>query len=127
MSVNIDGNEFIFSNENASGGFSVNLMLKKMGMSPLVTLKKGGANENNLTDLFGDSIVVPNWLLTLNDKTGGNKYNHDKAEDDDEDEDINDDTHDKLLKLVNPHSKSNTKKTTRRLLKKSLKKTRKTK
>jgi len=111
MSVNIDGNEFIFSNENASGGFSVPLILQKMGGDTLN--KTGGYNVKEGLNLFEETTAVPSWLLTLN---GGNSNGHTKYEDTETDEEIEDELHDKLLKLATVSKNKN--RPTRKITKK---------
>ena len=66
----IDANEMVFNNDKEngihSGGFSVNSIMMKGGMKPIITLntettQKGGMN--NVSDIFND-LVVPNWALS---------------------------------------------------------------
>jgi len=112
-----------------SGGFNVNSMILKQGLSPIVTLNSdiqtGGVNQ--VSDLF-QHIVVPNWIFAFPMKRGGSKnvtqhlpeeddtndyddddddYDDDDDDDDDadvtnatNDEVIEDDIHNKLLSLV---------------------------
>jgi hypothetical protein len=118
----IGANEFVFNNDKEggihSGGFSVNSIMMKGGISPIMTLndstaQKGGANK--VSDLFND-LVVPNWVLSYPTIYGGTDYrgggdstsnngsdveDEDKDEDKDEEDDvIDDDIHEKLLDLV---------------------------
>jgi hypothetical protein len=117
----IGADELVFNNDidNGihSGGFSINSIMMKAGMSPIMTLNNndsmiGGGNK--VSDLFND-LVVPNWALTYNNRIIGGKYkevqHNDESESDDEV--ISDDLHDKLLDLVREHnvkSKENKKK-----------------
>ena len=128
----IGANELVFhSDENlgiGSGGFSVNSIMLKGGMSPIMTVntEQTGGNFNKVSDLFND-LVVPNWALSYNTRIIGGKYNKDENNDDtDSDDDvIDDDLHDKLLELVKEHNtqvKANKKKTTRKNKKVSSKK-----
>jgi hypothetical protein len=100
---NIDSDDLIFYNdENGeihSGGFNVNSVLMKMGLSPITTLNGGGQNSDNVGDLFKD-IVIPSWAIYLPNKisVGGNNINNITEED----EFIDEDLHDKLLDLVKP-------------------------
>jgi len=121
----IGADELVFNNDidNGihSGGFSINSIMMKAGMSPIMTLNNndsmiGGGNK--VSDLFND-LVVPNWALTYNNRIIGGKYkevqHNDESESDDEV--ISDDLHDKLLDLVREHnvkSKENKKKITRK-------------
>jgi hypothetical protein len=102
----IGPNELVFNNNKlggiSSGGFSVNSIMMKAGMSPIMTVNNphtGGGN--NVSDLF-NSLVVPNWLLSYNNRMVAGAY---KEDDDDEssDDDVSDDLHDKLLGLVTEH------------------------
>lgn len=99
----IDSDDLIFYNdENGeihSGGFNVNSVLMKMGLSPITTLNGGGQNGDNVGDLFKD-IVIPSWAIYLPNKisVGGNNINNITEED----EFIDEDLHDKLLDLVKP-------------------------
>ena len=113
----IGANEFVFNNDKEggihSGGFSVNSIMMKGGISPIMTLNEstaqtGGANK--VSDLFND-LVVPNWVLSYPTIYGGSDYrggggggaksNNNSDEDTDEEDDvIDDDIHDKLLNLV---------------------------
>lgn len=126
----IDANELVFNNDKEngiySGGFSVNSIMLKGGMSPIITLNngvmkeqmkgqmKGGMKEemNNVSDIFND-LVVPNWTLSYHNMYNGggnlekdNKYDniHNDTINDDT---INDDVHDRLLDLVKHYDKNN--------------------
>ena len=122
----IGADELVFNNDidNGihSGGFSVNSIMMKAGMSPIMTLNNndsiiGGGDK--VSDLF-NNLVVPNWALTYNNRIIGGKYKEIEHNDDsesDDDEVISDDLHDKLLDLVREHnvkSKENKKKNTRK-------------
>ena len=133
----IGGNELIFNKDSEagifSGGFNINSIMMKAGMSPIMTIN----NENqtggsNVSDLF-ESLVIPNWALSYSNRMKGGEYKE-KFEDDDSDDDIDDDLHEKLLGLVKEHESKlnqqakkkktrrqtslNTKKITRKLNKK---------
>ena len=99
----IGANELVFNTDNEagvySGGFSVNSIMMKAGMSPIMTLNnQTGGSSNKVSDLF-ESLVVPNWALSYNNKMIGGEYKDDESSD----EDIDDDLHDKLLGLVKEH------------------------
>jgi hypothetical protein len=136
----MDADDMIFDNDNTtgimSGGFSVNSIMLKMGLTPLVTLNKqsGGAN---VSDMF-DGMVIPNWAFT-HDMTKS-IYNPEKetvawddvvgddvAWDDVVGDDVvGDDIYDKLLDLVTHYDKKHPKKQTKKLKqKKGSKNTRK--
>lgn len=107
--ANIGGNEMVFSINSGgacSGGFNVNSIMMKAGMSPITTLQSqtGG---NNVSDLFGGNLVIPSWLLGYSTRNGGvngggngggNKEKH--KNDDSDDECIDDKLYETLLDLV---------------------------
>ena len=102
----IGSDELVFNNNNGiySGGYSVNSIMMKGGMSPIITINQlGGGESNNVSDLFKD-LVVPSWTINYNMK-GGEYKEYDKNEkyNNDSDSDIDDDLHDKLIGLVKEH------------------------
>jgi hypothetical protein len=135
----IDANEMVFNNDKEngihSGGFSVNSIMMKGGIKPIITLnnettQKGGMN--NVSDIFND-LVVPNWALSYHNMHGemhgemyggmhggmheeiygemhgemyGGKISKDNKHDNDDDDTINDDIHDRLLDLVKHYDKN---------------------
>ena len=128
----IGADELVFNNDVDkgihSGGFSVKSIMMKSKMSPIMTLNNpdsiiGGGNK--VSDLF-DDLVVPNWVLSYNNRIVGGKYNEVKHDDSDsDDEDIEDDLHEKLLELVKHHQthvKQPKKKMTRKTKKSDTKK-----
>lgn len=105
----IGANEFVFNNDKEagiqSGGFSVNSIMMKGGISPIMTLngsttQTGGAN--NVSDLFND-LVVPNWVLSYPTIYGGEEADYrgggNNIDDDGEDV-IDEDIYEQLLDLV---------------------------
>jgi len=127
---NIDGDDLVFytgdDNQIYSGGFNVNSIMMKAGISPFKTLNKintqtGGIGD--VADLFKD-LVVPSWLMSQgNVFNGGSK--HTKNDDDSEDDEvISDELHDKLIDLVTISDSEikNRKKHTKRLKNKIVKK-----
>ena len=100
----LDGNDLIFysdvNNEIHSGGFSINSIMMKGGISPFTTLNKmNGQTGGNVSDLFKD-LVVPSWLVSQgNIFSGGTKQNNKDSDSEDEGI-ISDDLHDKLVALV---------------------------
>ena len=131
----IGANELVFNNDTNlgihSGGFSVNSIMLKGGMSPIMTIntQQVGGNFDKVSDLFND-LVIPNWALSYNTRIVGGKYKEVEHNDSDSEDDvIGDDLHEKLLDMVKEHnikSKENKKKITRRI-KKTLSKKRGTK
>lgn len=108
--------ELIFNNDTAqgihSGGFSVNSIMLKKGISPLKTFnyihqEGGDIGSGKVSDLF-NGLVVPNWAYTSKEIIGGRKT---KEETEDEDEDgadvIGDDLYESLLNLAK-HPDTNT-------------------
>ena len=116
----IGPDELIYNNDGEihSGGFSVNSIMLKNGLSPIMTLNNNNANVNTysnqmggekVSDLF-NNLVIPNWSLSYNYKNGavyqgganGVMYNSNKKRGDDEDDDevMEESLHDKLLNLV---------------------------
>jgi hypothetical protein len=100
----IGANELVFNNDTVNGihtgGFSVNSIMMKNGISPIMTINKeqtGGSNK--VSDIF-DNLVVPNWSLSYDNKIGGKYKDVDSDSDDDV---IDEDLHDKLLGLVKEH------------------------
>jgi hypothetical protein len=99
----IGANELVYNTNQEegvySGGFSVNSIMMKAGMSPIMTLNsQSGGSSNKVSDLF-ESLVVPNWALSYDNRMSGGQYKDDDASD----EEIDDDLHDKLLGLVKDH------------------------
>jgi hypothetical protein len=100
----LDGEDLVFysdsNNEIYSGGFSINSIMMKGGISPFTTLNKMNEQTGgSVSDLFKD-LVVPSWLVSQgNIFTGGTRQNN-KDSDSDDDEIISDDLHDKLIALV---------------------------
>ncbi len=107
----IGADELVFNNDKEqgihSGGFSVNSIMMKAGMSPIMTINSPdnmvGGSTGQVSDLF-NNLVVPNWALSYNNRIVGGKYkNHDEdssSDDEEEDEVIDDDLYEKLLDLV---------------------------
>ena len=109
----INAEDLIFysdkENNIYSGGFKLNSVMLKQGLSPIVTLNQnhesqsqsGGSNTNNVSDLF-NHLVVPNWAFTTPFKrVGGKKTNIEEEKEEKEEEDfISEDLHSKLLSMV---------------------------
>jgi hypothetical protein len=117
----IGANELVFNNSAAdgisSGGFSVNSIMMKAGMSPIMTVNTQTGGEK-VSDLF-NSLVVPNWLLSYDNRMGGGVYKEYDGGGDSDNDDVSDDLHDKLLDLVREHESKltqNKKKKTRRIV-----------
>ena len=106
----ISANELVFNNDIEggihSGGFSVNSIMMKSGMSPIMTMNTGqfGGKNEKVSDLFND-LVIPSWTLSYNNRLIGGKYKEVEHNSESEDDDvIEDDLHDKLLELVKEHN-----------------------
>jgi hypothetical protein len=123
----IGADELVFNMDKGagiySGGFNVNSIMMKAGMSPIMTVNSGqlGGGSSNVSDLFKD-LVVPSWSLSYHNKMTGGEYkddsDSDSNSDSDSDSDIDDDLHDRLVNLARDNEaklqKKNKKKTTRR-------------
>ena len=103
----IGAGELVFNTDKEagiySGGFSINSIMMKSGLSPILTVNKplqsGGSSK--VSDLFND-LVIPNWALSYNMR--GGEYKDDTSDSDSEyGDDIDDTLHDKLLGLVREH------------------------
>ena len=112
----IGAGELVFNNDIEggihSGGFSVNSIMLKNGMSPIMTIntEQIGGKFDKVSDLFKD-LVVPNWALSYNNRIVGGKYKEVEYNDTDSDDDVDDDLHEKLLELVKQHNNVQTKST----------------
>jgi hypothetical protein len=114
----IGAGELVFNSDQAdgihSGGFSVDSIMMKAGMSPIRTLNGGGADtealiggshDSKVSDLFSGGLAVPNWVLSYNNRIGGGKYKEVEHDDSDSDDSVvDDDLHDRLLELVKEHN-----------------------
>lgn len=103
-------NDLVFTNDITnnihSGGFSVNSIMMKNGISPIMTLNTDSADKNDqVSDLF-KNLVVPNWALSHTDvmRGGGEKYKEPDSDSESDDECIEEDLHDRLLELVKQHN-----------------------
>jgi hypothetical protein len=110
----IGADDLVYTNKDGiySGGFNVQSIIMKGGMSPIMTIninndgQKGGST-GKVSDMFS-GLVVPAYAYYHN---GGSKsksssyksHNSDNDESDSEDDVIDDDLHDKLLGLVREH------------------------
>ena len=123
----IDGNDLVFysgpDKQIYSGGFSVNSIMMKSGISPFTTLNningENGQSGGNVSDLF-KNLVVPSWLVSQeNNFTGGSRDMKNLDKDSEDDEIISDELYDKLLDLASVDDKEikNKKKHTRRFKK----------
>lgn len=111
----IGAEELVYNTDGGgvqSGGFSVESIMMRAGMSPIQTINNENPYQSggNVSDLF-KNLVIPSWTLSYNNRIGGGKSKMDNFSDDD-DEAIDDELHDKLLGLVEQHNKK-LKKTTR--------------
>ena len=105
----IGAGELVYNTDGGgiqSGGFSVESIMMKAGMSPIKTMNEHPYQSGgNVSDLF-KNLVIPSWTLSYNNRIGGGKSKMDNfSDDDDDDEAIDDELHDKLLGLVEQHNK----------------------
>jgi len=101
----IGAGELVYNTDGGgiqSGGFSVESIMMRAGMSPIKTMNTSQSG-GNVSDLF-KNLVIPSWTLSYNNRIGGGKSKMDNFSDDD-DEAIDDELHDKLLGLVEQHNK----------------------
>ena len=109
----IGADDLVYTNKDGiySGGFNVQSIMMKGGISPIMTInnidgQKGGST-GKVSDMFS-GLVVPAYAYYHD---GGSKsksssyksHNSDNDESDSEDDVIDDDLHDKLLGLVKEH------------------------
>ena len=104
MSHHLGANEFIFYRDKEgdiiyTGGFNVNSILMKQGISPIMTLNQPNQSGGSVGDIF-NNLAVPNWALSYNKQGGTREKAKDAAEDEEEAEVISDDLHDKLLNMI---------------------------
>jgi len=108
----IGASDLVFNNNKVDGifggGFSVNSIMMKNGISPIMTLnsnsQKGGSTENKVSDIFG-GLAVPAYAYYNNggSTSKSNSYQNRKDDSDSEDDVIDDDLHEKLIGLVKEH------------------------
>jgi len=103
MSHHLGANDFIFYRDKEgdiiyTGGFNVNSILMKQGISPIMTLNKPNQSGGSVSDIF-NNLAVPNWALSYNKQQGGNKDGR-RMDDEEDTEVISDDLHDKLLNMI---------------------------
>jgi hypothetical protein len=108
---NIGANDLIYYSDNEgkiySGGFSVNSIMIKEGLSPIMTLNNVSSTNqhDNISDLFSD-LVIPSWTLHHENIKYNSHYNDisknnlDYDSDGESDGYISDDLYEKLLGLV---------------------------
>lgn len=104
--------DFIFENNNGttSGGFSVQSIMMKKGLSPIMTLNTnhpqvGGMNQ--VSDIF-KNLVVPSWAWNFsNDTLKGGNYDRNNDFDDNEDTQNEDDNKDNKEDEYNKDTRNN--------------------
>lgn len=112
---NISPNDLIYYSDNEgkiySGGFSVNSIMIKEGLSPIMTLNNISSSnqDEKVSSLFSD-LVIPNWSLYYENKSNniGNIIKNTKSDDMSDSESdgyISDDLYEKLLGLVSVSEK----------------------
>jgi hypothetical protein len=126
----IGADDLVFNNKDGicSGGFNVQSIMMKGGISPIMTINnnnnQNGGTIEKVSDIF-QGLVIPAYAYHNNYQiqNGGKQhkyktYDSDNDSDSDSHEDvINEDLHDKLLQLMNEHEnkiKQNKKKSTRK-------------
>lgn len=121
----LDANDLVFYSDHEkkiySGGYSVNSILMKQQMSPIMTLNSGGGSggggapqgggDGSVADLFKD-LVVPNWALALpsinHNPTvyGGGENSTHKPVYENAEQPMEDTLYNKLLKFVTANDES---------------------
>lgn len=103
----IGANDLIFTNDIKggihTGGFSVQNIMMKGGISPIKTINTGEqiGGTNNVSDLFSSDFVVPNWVYSYYPpQLKVNTHNQKFDSDDEEDDVIEDELYDKLFNLI---------------------------
>ena len=118
----ISASDLVFNNNNGiySGGFNVQAIMMKNGISPIMTINNNDSQNggSKVSDIF-EGLVVPAYAYHNNYQSGG-KHNNYKTYDNSSEEDddvVDEDLHDKLLELmknqdndVKQNKKKNTKK-----------------
>ena len=103
--------DLVYTNKDGiySGGFNVQSIMMKGGISPIMTINNNdgqkGGSTGKVSDIFS-GLVVPAYAYYHNggSKNKSSSYkSHNNNESDSEDEVIDDDLHDKLLGLVREH------------------------
>jgi hypothetical protein len=106
----IEAKDLVYTNKDGiySGGFNVQSIMMKAGISPIMTInnndgQKGGSTAK-VSDIFS-GLVVPAYAYYHNggSKSKSTSYKSHNSDNDEEDEVIDDDLHDKLLGLVREH------------------------
>ena len=109
----IGANDLVFNNNKVDGifggGFSVNSIMMKGGISPIMTLNgnniQNGGSTGKVSDIFG-GLAVPAYAYHNGGSTSNTYKNHkneNSHDSDSEDDVVDDDLHDKLLGLVKEH------------------------
>jgi hypothetical protein len=101
----IGASDLVFNNSDGiyGGGFNVQSIMMKSGISPIMTLnssnlQNGGTNEK-VSDIFG-GLAIPAYAYYNNFQIGGKHDYRLNENNSDEDDIIDDDLHDKLLELM---------------------------
>ena len=108
----IGANDLVYTNKDGiySGGFNVQSIMMKGGISPIMTINNNdeqkGGSTGKVSDIFS-GLVVPAYAYYHNggskSKVSSYKSHNSDDEEEEEDEVIDDDLHDKLLGLVREH------------------------
>jgi hypothetical protein len=117
----IGASDLVFNNSDGiyGGGFNIQSIMMKSGISPIMTLNniQNGGTNGKVSDIFG-GLAIPAYVYHNNFQTGGSKHDYKSYENNsDEDDVIDEDLHDKLLGLMRNQDndvKQNKKKITRK-------------
>jgi len=114
----IGASDLVFNNSDGiyGGGFNVQSIMMKSGISPIMTLNSNNVqNGGKVSDIFG-GLAIPAYAYYNNFQIGG-KHDYKSNENSDEDDVLDEDLHDKLLDLMRNQDnniKQNKKKLTRK-------------
>ena len=115
----IGASDLVFNNSDGiyGGGFNVQSIMMKSGISPIMTLNsnnvQNGGTNGKVSDIFG-GLAIPAYAYYNNFQTGGKHDYRLNENNSDEDDVIDEDLHDKLLGLMSNQDNESKKKNTRK-------------
>lgn len=123
-------NDLVFYKENdqiMSGGYLINSILLKQGISPMTTLNQQGGdnnnNDNNKVSSIFENLAVPAGLLYSHSKGNSIQQLNDSSNDNNKQKNIvlDDDIHDEFIKRIEMdfHNKKSKKKTRKQSINKN--------
>lgn len=102
-------NDMIYNNSDnhiTAGGFNVNSLMMKLGVSPMKTLQpqNGGGTNIKVSDIF-NGLIIPNWSYTNNQLFSKEKCQHLPNNNPDECNVIDDDVYNNMIEAVTFYKK----------------------